>query len=163
HRPPHPHPRRSGSAGRPLRVGRRDAGRAAAAERPAAVGEWKPVTVPCGAVAEVAAAAPPEPERPYRQVHGLATLARGGLQAVVGDTVTCAMALQAHAALGTVQCSGATADLVRGLVQLVPQAPVAAGERSISMAVYQVTRRRGRQPSRWGPPTRPFRPLVGRA
>ena len=204
---------------------------------PASAGEWKLVTVLCGAVAEVSAAAPPEPERHYRQVRALSTLARDAVQqyggtlqpvvgeciiavfgapiaqeehaqravlaaldlqhrvreasgdalavrlgvhtgvvavhglenapmtlgAVVGDTVTGAMALQAHAAPGTVRCSGATARLVRGFVRLVAQEPVAAGERSMPMSVYQVARLRGGQPPRLRPQARPLRPFVGRA
>jgi DNA-binding winged helix-turn-helix (wHTH) protein/class 3 adenylate cyclase len=204
---------------------------------PVSAGEWKLVTVLCGAVAEVSAEASPEPERHYRQVRALSTLARdavqqyggtlypvvgeciiaifgapiaqedhaqravlaaldlqhrvreaGGdalavrlgvhtgmvavhgienaqvtLEAVVGDTVTGAMALQTHAAPGTVRCSGATARLVRGLVRLVAQEPVTAGERSRLLSVYQVARRRERQPPRLHPQARPLGVFVGRA
>jgi DNA-binding winged helix-turn-helix (wHTH) protein/class 3 adenylate cyclase len=203
---------------------------------PASVGEWKLVTVLCGAVTEVAAAAPSEPERHYRQVRTLSMLARDTVQqyggtlhpvvgeciiavfgtpiaqeeqaqsavlaaldlqhrvheasgealavrlgvhtgvvavhglehapmtpgAVVGDTVTGAMALQAHAAPGTVRCSGATARLVRGFVRLVAQEPITVGERSMPMAVYQVAQRRGQRPPRLRPHARPLRPFVGR-
>ena len=61
---------------------------------PASAGEWKLVTVLCGAVAEVSAAASPEPERHYRQVRALSTLARdavqqygGTLYPVVGECI----------------------------------------------------------------------------
>ena len=61
---------------------------------PASAGEWKLVTVLCGAVAEVAAEAPPEPEKHYRQVRALSTLARdavqqygGTLYPVVGECI----------------------------------------------------------------------------
>ena len=228
-------PTAPGIAGAPAGTPGSDSDTGPPPNAPASAGEWKLVTVLCGTVTEVAAAAPPTPERHYSQVRALSTLARDTVQqyggtlhpvvgeciiavfgapiaqeehaqsavlaalelqhrvreasgealavrlgvhtgvvavhgfenapmtpgAVVGDTVTRAIALQAHADSGTVRCSGATARLVRGLVRLVAQAPVTAGKQSVPMAVYQVAPRRGRRPLRPRPHARPLVCLWG--
>jgi hypothetical protein len=80
--------------------------------------------------------------------------------AVVGETVTQAVAIQTTATPGVLRCSAATARLVRKLVHLEPVAPMALP--SLPTAVYQVLGRRSRRAPigrRGGGPPSPF---VGR-
>jgi hypothetical protein len=82
--------------------------------------------------------------------------------AIVGDTVAVAMALQEGAAPGTIVCSAATARLMQGTVRLVARDPVAVGRQGAPLPVYEVRRRRGRQPPGLLLHGRPLSPFVGR-
>ena len=90
----------------------------------------------------------------------IGSLAEGGMlaTAVVGEPLTQAVALQAHAAPGTILCSATTARLVRGLVRLA----VVAGLPSPG-TVYQVRGLRPVRVSGGQGHTRPVSPFVGRA
>jgi class 3 adenylate cyclase/predicted ATPase len=80
--------------------------------------------------------------------------------AVVGETLTHAMALQAAVQPGVLLCSAATARLVRGLVRLAAVTAV-AGPR-LAPSVYQIRGLRVHQGLRGGPGGRRFSPFVGR-
>jgi DNA-binding winged helix-turn-helix (wHTH) protein/predicted ATPase len=79
--------------------------------------------------------------------------------AVVGETLTYAMALQAAAPPGALLCSAATARWVRGLVRL---AAVAAGAGRRAPLVYQIRGLRVYQGPWGGPGGRRRSPFVGR-
>jgi DNA-binding winged helix-turn-helix (wHTH) protein/class 3 adenylate cyclase/tetratricopeptide (TPR) repeat protein len=82
--------------------------------------------------------------------------------ALVGDTVTGAIALQAQAAPGTILCSEATARRVHGVVRVVAAGPVPGAPPALPVPAYRVLGRRAWR-SRTGPrPRRVWTPLVGR-
>jgi predicted ATPase/DNA-binding winged helix-turn-helix (wHTH) protein len=82
--------------------------------------------------------------------------------AVVGNTVTGAIALQEHAAPATILCSEATARLVHGLVQVAAAGPVGVAGQVTPMLAYRIRWHRVR-PRLSGPRERRVRtPFVGR-
>jgi hypothetical protein len=80
--------------------------------------------------------------------------------AVVGETVTHAMALQDAAAPGVILCSAATARLLRGMVRLEAMALVASPR--LPPPVYRIVGLRPRHAPIGGRGEHPLTPFVGR-
>ena len=79
---------------------------------------------------------------------------------LIGNVIAQAMALQEHAAPGTVLCSDATARLLQDIADLEPSTPISLPERSEPVMVYTLRAARDDLPSRhW---SRPLSPFVGR-
>ena len=83
--------------------------------------------------------------------------------AVVGNTVTGAIALQEHAALETILCSEATARLVREVVRVAVASPVPVAGQATPMPAYTVLWHRGRRRPLGPRERRVWTPFVGRA
>ena len=83
--------------------------------------------------------------------------------AVVGNTVTGAIALQEHAAPETILCSEATARLVQEVVRVAVASPVPVAGQATPMPAYTVLWRRVRRRPLGPRERRVWTPFVGRA